>query len=1515
MANIKITELDAATTLASTDVVPVVDVSEDVTKKITTTDLFRTLPDGTAAAPALAFSSDAANGVYLAGTDTVGISTGGTQRVTVDGSGNVTISGDLTVSGATTTVESTTVTIDDKNIELGSVASPSNTTADGGGITLKGATDKTIKWINSTGYWTFNTGIDVGGNIELADNSKIKFGTGDDLEILHNGANSYITNFTGDLYILNHNDDKDILLQTDNGSGGTTTYVLCDGSTGSTKLNYLGSEKLQTKSDGILVQGEVQSDSLDVNGAADIAGTLTSNRVVIRDDGSASPLLAIRADDAGPWAMIIGNDTYSTSTAHGLAFYQSDNGNFTQRLIGDGAWENFYLQQHNGSTANTAIHLDTNRAVNLRYQDSNKLTTKSDGIDVTGEVQCDSLDVGGPANILTTEIDAFRVGRTGVGYGANIERSGLIQLGTNLTTGSESVNIELNPSGSATFNGSVGIGSSPSYQFHVSNSSASGLGVFTRTSGASTYIEGAASSGTLGTVGSHPLNFTTNSTTAITIDTSQNIGIGTTAPGTKLEVRDTTVDGTPFKITGANNYGYSFRSLAAGGINGARLDLHIGSSAGAYSFTNSSSELLRIDSSGRLMLGTTTEGNADADDFTVAGSANTGITIRSGASSSGNIFFSDATSGNGEWDGYLQYRQGDRAFVFATANTARLRITSAGDIFAKTIDARIGSDVGAVEYGTSTNNSVRFYQNDLERMRLGTSGGLLVGTTTEGIEGANNLTIADSGHAGITIRSGTTSAGAIYFSDATSGNAEFDGFVQYDQNTRHLRFGTAQTERLRIDSSGRVGIGVASPANTLHVYNTAAADAAYIQSSQAYSTLKFVSSTNTSSATFGIDGAGNAAIENKDTGKNITFVSGGSESGRFDSSGRVLLGTTTEGNSAADDLTIATSSHTGITIRSGTTSYGSIYFSDATSGTGEYDGWIDYKHSNKFMRFGTGATERLRITSTGAWAIEGANNYGTSGQVLTSNGNDSPTWQDAASISVGGASAIGMNDGVKINFGASNDLQIYHSGSHSFIDETGTGQLAIRSSQISFEKYTGEQLAMFTADDSCELYHNNSKKFETKTDGVDITGELQCDTLDVDGAADIAGTLNVNRIVLRDNHSSSPLFALRADDSAPWAMIIGNDSVTTNTGYGLAFYQSNDGNAFQRLLGNGAWEHFYLQTSNGSTTNTAIHIDTNRAVNLRYQDSNKLTTKSDGVDVTGEVQCDSLDVDGSADISGNVTLHANLSLQDNDVILLGSSNDLQIYHSGTNSYIADTGTGGLINLTNILSVRNAADTEQMIYAQQDGQVELYYNNSKKIETKTTGVNITGNCECDSITCSGDTLITGDLLTTDNSAVFRARDGSNNTAFGGDLTNGWDIWRSTTSGGIVHFMSNVGGTRTLKSYIRDDGGLQSASDYRLKKNVAPITGAIDSVKQLNPVTFNWNWEEDTDLVTHGFLAHEFADVLPRAVDGEKDQVKEDDSIHVQTIDQTRAISLLTAALKEAITKIETLEAKVAALEAV
>jgi predicted heme/steroid binding protein len=86
--------------------------------------------------------------------DIIRFDTAGTERMSIGATGVVTIVGDLTVNGTTTTVNSTTLTVDDKNIEIGSVASPSDTTADGGGITLKGASDKTWNWVNATDAWT-----------------------------------------------------------------------------------------------------------------------------------------------------------------------------------------------------------------------------------------------------------------------------------------------------------------------------------------------------------------------------------------------------------------------------------------------------------------------------------------------------------------------------------------------------------------------------------------------------------------------------------------------------------------------------------------------------------------------------------------------------------------------------------------------------------------------------------------------------------------------------------------------------------------------------------------------------------------------------------------------------------------------------------------------------------------------------------------------------------------------------------------------------------------------------------------------------------------------------------------------------------------------------------------------------------------------------------------------------------------------------------------------------------------
>jgi hypothetical protein len=80
---------------------------------------------------------------------------------------SLTLSGDLTVNGTTTTLNSTTISVDDKNIELGSVATPSDATADGGGITLKGATDKTFNWVDATDAWTSSEHLNLASGKSL----------------------------------------------------------------------------------------------------------------------------------------------------------------------------------------------------------------------------------------------------------------------------------------------------------------------------------------------------------------------------------------------------------------------------------------------------------------------------------------------------------------------------------------------------------------------------------------------------------------------------------------------------------------------------------------------------------------------------------------------------------------------------------------------------------------------------------------------------------------------------------------------------------------------------------------------------------------------------------------------------------------------------------------------------------------------------------------------------------------------------------------------------------------------------------------------------------------------------------------------------------------------------------------------------------------------------------------------------------------------------------------------------
>ena len=106
--------------------------------------------------------------------------------------------------------------------------------------------------------------------------------------------------------------------------------------------------------------------------------------------------------------------------------------------------------------------------------------------------------------------------------------------------------------------------------------------------------------------------------------------------------------------------------------------------------------------------------------------------------------------------------------------------------------------------------------------------------------------------------------------------------------------------------------------------------------------------------------------------------------------------------------------------------------------------------------------------------------------------------------------------------------------------------------------------------------------------------------------------------------------------------------------------------------------------------------------------------------------------------------------------------------------------------------------------------------------------------------------------------------------------------------------------------------QTSSDHRLKENIADITDGIERLKLLKPRKFSWIDDPELGL-RDGFIAHEVSPVIPHCVSGEKDAVKEDGSIQTQTMEYSQLTPLLTAALQEAISEIETLKTKVAALE--
>jgi hypothetical protein len=289
---------------------------------------------------------------------------------------------------------------------------------------------------------------------------------------------------------------------------------------------------------------------------------------------------------------------------------------------------------------------------------------------------------------------------------------------------------------------------------------------------------------------------------------------------------------------------------------------------------------------------------------------------------------------------------------------------------------------------------------------------------------------------------------------------------------------------------------------------------------------------------------------------------------------------------------------------------------------------------------------------------------------------------------------VTFNDNARIRLGTGNDLDIYHDGSNSYI-KNNSGVLRIHGTEVQIkDEDNNETLALFTPQGAVTLYYDNSSKFTTTSLGAVIGG----------------GTAGEIQLPSSD-------YIIR-----------------------------------------------------GGTNYGDIRIDAPR---FRVYESGNLCLAVDGQDTLF------YDTGGVADLRWDASASA-LAFADGSKANFGNSADLQIYHDGSNSVINEAGTGNLVlytNGTSFLVDSNAG--ENMIQATPNGAVNLYYDNSNKLQTTSTGANVSGTLTTDGVTVDG---------TLEINEVFEK--------FHTGASNAGTLLVDTSAHAIVYLTSNQAANRTL-----------------------------------------------------------------------------------------------------------------------
>ena len=675
-----------------------------------------------------------------------------------------------------------------------------------------------------------------------------------------------------------------------------------------------------------------------------------------------------------------------------------------------------------------------------------------------------------------------------------------------------------------------------------------------------------------------------------------------------------------------------------------------------------------------------------------------------------------------------------------------------------------------------------------------------------------------------------------------------------------------------------------------------------------------------------------------------------------DSSGRTLIGSSSSFASVnADDLQIGDntdSAQSGITL--GSTVASSIRWRDGADA-----GIISYVHSDDSMRFSTSDTEAMRIDSSGRLLVgsssarsnffngtdtalvqtEGANDNAQRyiAHIYGAGGGQGP-WHIFAkhrSNSVGGTTAVSFNDQIgALSFQGSDGSQFVEGARIiAFVDGTpGSDDMPGR-------------LAFFT---------NGGSSSPTERMRIDSVGRVGIgESSNIDSKLHIKeGTVSGKTTVLTLEAAGSTADDGPAIDFIPngssvvSASIVGARPDASGTDGYLGFYTNNATTNSEKMRIDSAGRVGIGTSSPAQELHVAgnIKVDAGDRImfgpagfeaGIKYATDGSLQIASRANEnttfVRGNDGTESARIDGSGRLLVGTTSAvaiggesaSKLQLVDASATSAGWFNLARFANSGGANAIQFGKSRGT-TVGDYTIVQDGDTLGSITFAGADGTDLGSYGAQIQAQVDgTPGSNDMPGRLVFSTTADGESTPTPRLHIRSGGEIIFGASGVSTAPtmyFSPDSGGGFFVKKTNSTNTRYAFIfDNPNGTVGSITTSGSATAYNTSSDYRLKENVVDIADGITRVKLLQPKRFNFNADPDTTV--DGFLAHEVQDIVPEAITGDKDAVDDEGNPEYQGIDQSKLVPLLTAALQEAIAKIETLEvsnadllARVSALEA-